>query len=104
ASVELTAAAEELAHAVRRRAGMFRDCYEDSLKNHDALAGKVVMSLDIGKSGRVLGVAFTKDTLKNRTVERCIRRRAMAWRFDKPSDGTVRVQATLAFDTPHKPN
>lgn len=99
APIELTSNDNDIRHAVRRRITMFRDCYESQLKTDSELKGKLGVNLDIGQNGRVDSLSFSDDTMQSRELRRCIRRRSMQWRFDKPSHGAVRVAVALSFGT-----
>ena len=91
--------------AVRRviRAGLreIRSCYEkEAIKNIRLrrIDGKVVVTWTIGEHGRSLKTKVDSSTLKNKSIENCVRDRFSLWIFPEPPSGiTVDVKYPIYF-------
>jgi outer membrane biosynthesis protein TonB len=67
--------AEEINKEIRKRAGVFRSCYQRELNHQPQLAGKLVMHFTIGTDGGVKNVRTASgSTLRNEAVEECVNR------------------------------
>ena len=71
-------------------------CYGDVALKDPTVKGRIVMQWTLGADGMPTATAVVKDTLKDKSVGRCIKARARAWRFPKPSGGISVV--TYPFD------
>lgn len=67
-------------------------CYERGLKGNNLLQGSMQVELTIGASGAVRAVAVG-GTLNDRKVYACVKRVAKTWKFPKPQNGCVRINA-----------
>lgn len=82
---------------MRKNLRAMKDCYERQLKRFPTLQGKIVISFEIVETGKVQGVDFVEDTVRNSEVKQCILGRARFWRFPKPDGGSVFVSFPLVF-------
>ncbi|HTM21087.1 MAG TPA: AgmX/PglI C-terminal domain-containing protein [Kofleriaceae bacterium] len=57
---------------MRANAGRFLACYNQVLKHDRRLAGRVVLSFAIGKSGDVVHASIASSTLDSPAVESCL--------------------------------
>lgn len=83
---------------VRQRAGAFRACYEQRLKEKPSLAGKITMAWTINLAGQAERVTVTASTLQDESVENCVLATARRMQFLKPEGGTCAVQVPLVFE------
>ena len=85
-----------LAKEIRKRNGEVRACYERALKTNPSLEGRVVVGLRIEPSGKVSQVNVG-GSLRNKSVNACVRSRAARWRFANPSGKCADVQAPFGL-------
>jgi outer membrane biosynthesis protein TonB len=95
--VEGDLSADVIKDVMKKNLRAMKDCYERQLKRFPTLQGKIVISFEIVDSGKVQGVDFVEDTVKNSEVKSCILGRARFWRFPRPSGGSVFVSFPLVF-------
>ena len=74
-----------------------RACYEVELVRQPDLAGRVLSQFTISGAGDVVAVVLRDSTLGNPTVEECVRRRLLSWKFPKPVGGG-NVDVVYAFN------
>ncbi len=89
---------EDIAKAVRRRAGAIRSCYEKQLMIDPQLKGKIMMQWKIGLDGGVKSANATGGSLKNRKVVQCVERIIRRMRFVKPDGGVCVVRWPFVFN------
>lgn len=81
--------AKEVDEVVRRRAGIFRACYQREVNRVNDLTGSVVMKWRITPSGGVVGVQRAGGTLANQNVLDCLTRNLGALTFPAKGGATV---------------
>ena len=74
-----------------------RACYEIALTRQPDLAGRVLSQFTISGTGEVVEVVLKESTIDNPTVEQCVRRRVLSWKFPKPTGGGY-VEVVYAFN------
>ena len=74
-----------------------RACYEVEMVKQPDLAGQVLSQFTISAGGDVVAVVLRDSTLGNPTVEECVRRRLLSWKFPKPQGGG-NVDVVYAFN------
>jgi hypothetical protein len=74
-----------------------RACYQMALSRQPDLAGRVLSQFTICGTGEVVSAVVRDSTLANPTVEECVRRRVLSWRFPKPTGGNVDVVYAFNF-------
>jgi len=74
-----------------------RACYEMEVVKQPDLAGHVLSQFTISGTGDVVAVVLRDSTLGNPTVEECVRRRLLSWKFPKPQGGG-NVDVVYAFN------
>jgi len=74
-----------------------RSCYEKRLKTNNGLQGVIDVFIVIGTTGNVQKVDFTRDTVRDGEVRRCVARKVMSWKFPKPVGGRVGIQSPFRF-------
>lgn len=83
--------AEEIDRVVKSRVGVLRACYQKELASTPKLAGKLVVTFQIGGDGAVKSTEIAKGTtLTNERVQACIQAQVMRLEFPpKAADATV---------------
>lgn len=69
---EPTLSAREIEEVVKRRAGIFRACYQREVNKAPDLAGSVVMKWRITPAGKVLNAKRSGGTLSSQSVTDCL--------------------------------
>ena len=89
---------EIIKRVIRRNIKQVQFCYERSLVTSPKLAGKVVVKFSIGPTGAVTNASVSKTTLNNQTVEDCIVKKILRWKFPQPEGGgEVNVNYPFVF-------
>ncbi len=81
---------------IRKNMRDVEHCYGRVALKDPSIAGRIIVQWTVGKDGLPTATALLKDTLKDKSVGRCIRSKARKWRFPKPSGGVQVV--TYPFD------
>lgn len=81
---------DSIRRVLKRKSGAIKACYERALKRNRNLKGKIIISFEIDRRGRVRNISFG-GSLKSQDIERCIATRARRWRFPRPEGGSVFV-------------
>jgi hypothetical protein len=81
--------AKEIDEVVRRKAGMFRACYQKEVNRHPELSGSVVMRFVIAKDGSVRSAKQSGGTLKHEGVASCMELNIGQLRFPPKGPATV---------------
>ena len=89
----------DIKQRVRRRASVFRACYERQLTVSPNLRGKLTARWTIGVEGRVSRASVVGGTLGDDTVAQCVLRAIRRIRFSKPEGGLCVVQWPFVFST-----
>jgi Ca-activated chloride channel family protein len=58
-----------------------RQCYQTELQKHPALAGRLVLELEIAPGGAVTAARITESTLPDDSVGACVEKAVRAWSF-----------------------
>jgi pSer/pThr/pTyr-binding forkhead associated (FHA) protein len=87
---------EEIQRVVRRFMSQIKYCYEKELQKDPNLQGKLVANWIISGTGLVQTASMVQNTMKNKTVEKCVVRIIKRMRFPKPRGGGV-VTVTYPF-------
>jgi hypothetical protein len=89
---------EVILRVVRQNADRYRLCYENGLRTHPKLAGRVAVKFEIGNDGAVKNLADGETDLPDAAVVACIHHVFVGLRFPSPEGGgTVRVIFPLRF-------
>ena len=84
---------------VRQHSGELRSCYERELAKTKDLAGRVQMMWIISPQGVVTKALVKESTIKNKTVEDCIKNSILHWRFPVPKGGgLVSIEYPFVFE------
>lgn len=75
-----------------------RACYEKQLKVNHLLQGNIRVRIVVYPDGSVNSVKFTQDTLRNQTMNACIKKEIKTWTFPKPEGGKVEVVVPYRFE------
>lgn len=78
---------EHVGRVLRARLNHVRYCYEKALARTPALAGRVVVELEIGADGTVKEAKVKSSTLQAEEVDVCLVRVLSRLRFPRPADG-----------------
>ncbi|MEM6787947.1 MAG: AgmX/PglI C-terminal domain-containing protein [Myxococcota bacterium] len=87
---------EVIQRIVRNNYGRFRGCYEGALRHNPNLAGRVVVSFVIGRSGTVNSVSGGGD-LPDTGVISCVASHFRGLTFPPPERGIVTVSYPIVF-------
>jgi len=74
-------------------------CYGDAVSKNPSLAGKITFKWTLGAKGVPSAVSVVRDTLADKGVGHCIRKRAAAWQFPPPRGGVGVVKYTYDLRT-----
>jgi hypothetical protein len=74
-----------------------RACYEVELVRQPDLAGRVLSQFTISGTGDVVAVVLRDSTLGSPSIEECVRRRLLTWKFPRPLGGG-NVDVVYAFN------
>lgn len=80
---------EQIARVIRMHWAQIRYCYERELTKNPKLGGKIVVAWRIGGTGGVESANIKATTMNNESVENCITRRILRWKFPVPQGGGV---------------
>ena len=72
---------------IRRNMRDVEHCYGRVALKDPTIKGRIVVQWTIGQSGKPTAVAIVKNTLKDKSVGQCIRKRAKKWTFPPPKGG-----------------
>jgi hypothetical protein len=88
---------EQIEPVVRGGLDLLRRCYERGLKRDPKLVGKLVLSIRVAPDGHVAraNLRSSEGTDLPLDVETCIQTEARAWRFPRPSGGSVVFEVPL---------
>jgi Ca-activated chloride channel family protein len=88
---------ETVQRIVRQNFGRFRQCFEDGLRRHDALSGRVIARFVIGRDGSVASTVDGGSDLPDAEVVSCVVRSFARLSFPPPEGGTVTVVYPIVF-------
>lgn len=88
--------ASAIQSVVSRNRRQVRNCYERALKANNTLQGRLMVRLTVGVTGAVNNVTVG-GTLRDASVNACVRNLAASWRFPKPTGGCVFVDAPFSM-------
>jgi outer membrane biosynthesis protein TonB len=86
-----------LKRKINARRARISACYERELKKNPKAAGKVVVSFEIGRAGRVTKSTATTDSVGS-GVGRCVAGVIKRIRFPRPKGGPVLVNKSFVFE------
>jgi len=87
---------DTIRRTIRRHLNGVRHCYQTELQMRPKLEGLVTLAFRIRPNGRVGGAKIINSTLSNRTVESCILKQTLKWRFSE-SDASGRPYVIYPF-------
>lgn len=82
---------------IQRYQGRIQRCYERQLKKDSSAGGKVVVSFEIGRAGRVTSASSATDTVGG-GVGSCVANVISGLRFPRPDGGSVMVNKSFVFE------
>jgi outer membrane biosynthesis protein TonB len=91
---------DSLLAVVRRYAPGIQFCYENELKRHATLRGKLVVSLTVQADGSVSDVVVVENTLGSDAVVGCAVAQMQGWQFPAIADGVSTFKAPFVFTPP----
>ncbi len=74
-------------------------CYGNAVAKDSSLAGKITFKWTLGAKGVPSAVSVVRDTLADKGVGNCIRKRAKSWQFPPPRGGVGVVKYTYDLRT-----
>jgi len=72
-------------------------CYELALRRNHNASGSLEWSWVIDKRGKPQEINLLADTIKDREMIACIRRKLSQWSFPRPENGSVKVRFPFQF-------
>lgn len=88
---------EHAQRLLQRHKDAFRLCYENVLKSNRSLSGRIVMDLDVGVDGHVMGASTVHDDVASPALSRCVRGTLARIRFPAQPHDDVSLTASLSF-------
>jgi len=85
---------------VRRYAAGIQYCYDQELKADPGLKGKLVVSITVGPTGKVLAAQVVEDTLRNADAKACVLSQIQGWSFPAIEAGEVTFKTPFVFTPP----
>jgi outer membrane biosynthesis protein TonB len=89
---------EAIKHVIRSNFGRFRQCYEDGLRRHPKLSGRVQVKFVIDRSGAVASSIDDGSDLPDTAAVACVVRAFGALQFPQPEGGLVTVVYPIVFN------
>lgn len=81
---------------IQRYQGRIQKCYERHLKKNPDASGKVVVSFEVGRAGRVTSASSAQDSVGG-GVGQCVANVIKGLRFPRPKGGSVMVNKSFVF-------
>src|SRR5262249_42889285 len=88
---------ESIQYVVRLNFGRFRACYDEGLRRHPKLEGRVVTRFVIGADGQVLEAADAGSDLGDDEVAACVGDVFRSLTFPAPDSGLITVTYPIRF-------
>jgi TonB family protein len=85
---------------VRRYAPGIQFCYDNELKKRPGLKGKLVVSITVAPSGKVMEASLVQESLGSKDLVACALAQIEAWKFESIPDGVVTFHAPFVFSAP----
>ena len=82
---------------IRKKLPQLQACYTKALKRDASLAGKILLELTVGETGKVVDAVIEEDSVDSQSVNTCLLRRARSWRFAVRLDSEAMVGIPLIF-------
>jgi TonB family protein len=86
------------ASVTKKNFARVRACYEKQLKINNLLQGNISVKIVIYPDGSVNSVKLMKDTIRNQTMNACIKKEIKSWSFPKPEGGKAEVVVPYRFE------
>jgi outer membrane biosynthesis protein TonB len=88
----------KIQRVVRRNSRRLQGCYESGLKKDPTLQGVVKVRFTIETTGRVSKSRTIQNTMRSKSVAKCIENNIKKWRFrNKPKGGSVTIAYPFYF-------
>ncbi len=87
----------DIQNVVTQKSKTISYCYEKELQRFRDLKGKVKMQWTIGTEGTVETVTVVEDTVKNSSMNECLKRQIQRWQFTKPEGGKCIIAYPFLF-------
>jgi len=91
---------ESLLSVVRRYAPGIQYCYDNELKKHPGVRGKLVISLTVLANGRVSEAIAVEDRLGSPAVTACVLSQIRSWQFPAIPVGVTHFKTPFVFTPP----
>ncbi len=88
--------AGSISRVVRRGSSAIQRCYERELKKNPSAGGKLIITVTIGRAGRVTNVV-ANDTGIGGSMSGCAKLAVKRWRFPRPKGGDVTFNKTFVL-------
>jgi outer membrane biosynthesis protein TonB len=85
---------------VRRYAPGIQYCYDNELKSDPSLRGKLVVSMTVSASGKVVDALVIEDTLRSSAARECVLSQIVGWKFPAIEEGDVSFKTPFVFTPP----
>lgn len=84
-------ARSSIMRTINAHLGDVEQCYSRVALKDPSIAGRIVMQWTLGQDGRPTGVALLSDSIRDKSVGRCLKARARNWKFPPPEGGVAVV-------------
>ena len=88
---------EQVREVVDRGTEALERCYAAGLRKNPKLAGSLTIRATIDGLGEIWNVQEDDIALIDLPTVECVKKEATTWRFPEPSQGTIQLEAKLAF-------
>lgn len=92
---------ESLLSVVRRYAPGIQFCYDNELRKHAGLRGKLVVSLVVLANGSVSEAVIVEDSLNSPAVRECVLSQIRGWQFPAIPTGSTSFKTPFVFTPPN---
>lgn len=82
---------------INSRFEQVRSCYEMRLKKNPMLEGALDLNIGISTKGRATTIGVNRDTVNDKEMLDCVKKRIRGWDFPKPEGGKVVIAKSFKF-------
>jgi hypothetical protein len=72
-------------------------CFELALRKNERLGGAMSFKWRLDSRGEISDIALLSTTIADRQMEKCVQKKIAAWKFPRPSRGSIEVSHQFLF-------
>lgn len=72
-------------------------CFEYALRKNEQLGGAMSFKWRLDSRGEISDIALLSTTMADRQLEKCVQKKIAAWKFPRPSRGSIEVSHQFLF-------